>query len=581
MNFLNMKIRRNFLLLLQCKEHVGGVDMNRVFLVFGLILVCGIVSLGQNKSNSKKGEIDQNVLKKELIINDLENQLKSVSFAAVRVCTRQRMAAWLWKDGKDLTGRAEDIATTAIDDYYKNKDEIAPLYSCAPQLFVLLDANAKEVAKRLREKYSVTLDESQLIPALLAQKDGEKKAVDAAIRLLSRPNEKGPDLVYLLLRLEQLGSPELPTLLAAVVAAEGAGRTTSATSMLEIFTGIIIGPNIPVEIQKQFIHLVLERSRNFGMLSESDRWSYYRTLERLWPDISTKYPELLGEAGTIRAVLRAQVGNSVREANERSERIANSADKLAATVSEAEHAEDKVTKFSLYKNAARIALNEKKFRYSIDLMAKAAEIELPDTGISDDFRKKEFDGFYWSVIGQSLKADDPEVAVYADGKMTRPLAAAEGLIEIFKYHIDKGNMDAGRTAHFDAIKLIEKAESSPEGVALLLRMIPTIQKMDPARVFDLSEMVARSINTIPSLNVEDKPDTKNYQDYVAKVMIINRDLRPAITDLMKENREVATTLANRIDKREIKIIANYVLLTEGFGIPADRRKEKESAQIQN
>ena len=142
-------------------------------------------------------------------------------------------------------------------------------------------------------------------------------------------------------------------------------------------------------------------------------------------------------------------------------------------------------------------------------------------------------------------------------------------------------MDAGRTAHFDAIKLIEKAESSPEGVALLLRMIPTIQKMDPARVFDLSEMVARSINTIPSLNVEDKPDTKNYQDYVAKVMIINRDLRPAITDLMKENREVATTLANRIDKREIKIIANYVLLTEGFGIPADRRKEKESAQIQN
>jgi hypothetical protein len=552
--------------------------MNKILLI-GLVLSSSFLCLSQEKVAEERDEL---LLRKQMIVSDLESQIKNNPLAAVRVYAGYRVASWLWRTGKDDTGRAEDIAATAIGDYYQNKAEIPFDYYLDSQLFVLLDAHAKDSAKQLREKYKTSSDDdARLIPSLLAQKNGEKLAVDAAVRLLAGQNESSPDLMYLLIRLEQQRSPELNRLLGSILAAEESSRTTLSTNTIEMFTGFFMKPNVPIEMRTRFLRLVLARSRNVAALSVPDQWAYYRTLQRLLPDLAAEYPELLAEAGVVHALLSAQVTRSTREANDRNERLRNSSDKLAATVAEAEREDDGTTKYSLYRSAARLALAEKKFVYAADLMEKASETKMSGslTPKEETFRSNLHDEFYRDVVTKSLEASESDAANHSVKKMNAPLSKGEGLRRISKYHIEKKDPEAGRQAHDEAIKLIGKMESSPEAIATLLRMLPTTQKLDPARVFELSQLIAKSINTIPSLTIEDKPDTKNYQDYVRKMMAINFDLQPALTALVKVDRSAAADIADRIEKKEIRIIADYVLLTDSIDNLPKQRKNLETANL--
>lgn len=545
-------------------------------LMAGVLISCSFVTFGQENPADNKDEVR---IRKQTVVTDLETQIRDVPFAAVRVCARYRIASWLWKNAKDDTGRAEDVARAALEDHYKNKGEIPQKWFCNAQLFVLLDAHAKDVAKQLREKYKASEDESAAIIDSLGQKGGEKQAVDAAVRMLSRQNEKSPDLVYLLMTLEQRGSPELTRLLGAILAADDAGRTRFPTHMIEILTGFFIKPDVPGEMRKHFIRLVLARSRNVAALSVLDQGAYYRTIQRLWPDISTKYPEMVAEAGTVHALLSAQASRSTREANERYERLQNSSDKLAATVAEAERAEDARGKYSLYRSAARLALEKKKFVYAVDLMEKASEIDITASGISTEFSKNLHHEFYRDVAIKALEVNEPDGANHAVKKMNVPLAKAEALRNISKYYIDKNDLESGRSAHDEAIKLISGVDSSPDGIATAIRMMPTANKIGPIYMSELSQIIAKKINAIPSLNVEDKPDTKNYRDYVTNAMTINLDLRPALIELVKVNRNAAADLASRIEKKEIRIIADYVLLTDSIDSLSKQKKSLESAML--
>jgi len=67
---------------------------------------------------------DPFIRKKKIFVDDIESQLSSIPFAAVRVDIRYRLAAWLWKTGKDDTNRAEALAVKAVGELYEKKDEI-------------------------------------------------------------------------------------------------------------------------------------------------------------------------------------------------------------------------------------------------------------------------------------------------------------------------------------------------------------------------------------------------------------------------------------------------------------------------
>jgi len=536
----------------------------RMVWLTGVLFSCSFATFAQDEPAGNATPNNEILLRKLNVVEDIEGQLKGIPFAAVRVHGRYRLASWLWRNGKDETGRAEEIARIAIDDHYKNKDEIPPGRSYITQLFALLESNAKDVARELREKYNARVDESVSILDTFLKK-GDKQAVDEAIRMLSRPQEKSPDLTYILMTLEQKGSPELYRLLGAVLAAEEASRLRSPSLMtIEFLSGFFIKPNVPGELQKQFIAILLSRSRNVAALSEQDLWMYYRTYQRLWPMITAKFPEMVAEAGTVNAVLSAKVSRSTREAHERQERINNSSDKLAATVAEAERAEDDLMKYGLFRSAARLALERKKFVFAVDLMEKASEIKLSEKPVEKDelFRKKMYDEFFRNVVTAALESNEPDGANHAVKKMHAAWSKGEGLATIAKHYIDKNDLELGRRAHDDGVRLIGQAASSVEGIGALIRMLPIANRLGPIYISELSRMIAKAINSIPTLNVEDKPDTKNYSDHVAKMMTISMDLQRSLSEMVKSNRGAAGELVTAINKKEIRVIGDYVLLTD-------------------
>jgi hypothetical protein len=529
---------------------------------------CTVSTFGQQEDvdlNPQRLEIQ---IKKQLICDDLERQLKDIPFAAVRVLTRYRVASWLWKDGDDDTDRAEDIAVRAIDDLYANKAEIPDYYLqvLKAELFAMLDMHAREASDKLREKHKISSeDDVGILDSLLHQKGGEKLAADAAIKSLvnqSQENSDNPDMSLLIWRLQERKSPELLRLLVAIVDAEEKGRTRFTSATLFSMSRYFVEASVPIPVQKRFFEVVVSKSRNVAQMPEGDTEGFFNLLSSLIPNISTIYPQLLREATVVQLVLKTRISQDSKEIQERNDRIRASADRLAALIAEAQQTNDKGTKYGLYVRAAKLALEQKKFTYAVDIVEKTVEIDTFSDIISDPFRKRWLDQFLGQVVTAALQSGDPQSARYATKQIVDPLSKADSLRRIANYHFDHSDPGPTYDALDESIKLISRVEGGDRRIFSLINLLPTVQRIDRNRLSDLSELTAKSINSIPSLDAEDKPQTKNFKNYVTSVMNINWNLLPALTKLLKENKSDAANLAGRINKKEIRIIADCVLLTD-------------------
>ncbi len=527
---------------------------------------CVLSVFGQRESVDTTAEPLEVRINKQIICDRFERQLKDIPFAAVRVFTRYKIASWLWKDGNDDTDRAEDIAVRAIDDLYANKAEIPVFYLnvLRPRLLSLLDTHAKDAANKLREKHKVSLEDEQgILDSLLNQKAGEKLATDAAIKLLGDQSRE-KEIEILVWRLQQRQSPELLRLLTAIVDAEETGRTRFTAYRLFLMSSHFVEPNVPVQLQKRFLNVAINRSRNAARMPEGDTEGFFNLLSGLISNISIISPELLPNAAFVQTLLKARTSQESKEAQERNARINDSSDKLGAVIAEAEQTKHKGTKYELYVNAAHLALKERKFTYSVDLVEKTVEIDIPSNIVSEPFRKQLIDQFLGQVVAAALQSGDPVSANYATKKIFDPLSKAESLRKTANYYFDQNDSGAAYTALDDAIKLITKVEGGDRRIFSLVNLLPTVYRIDRNRFSDLSELTAKSINSIPSLNVEDKPHTENFKNYVNSMMNINWNLLPVLTKLLADNKSEAANLAGRINKKEIRIIADYALSTDSM-----------------
>jgi hypothetical protein len=534
----------------------------KTLLVLILTLSCAVSCLSQRTIVSDKANSLELLIKKQVICDNLERQIKDIQFATVRVFVRYKIASWLWKDGKDFSDRAEQIAVRAFNDLHENKSEIPDTYFNAlePELLTLLDRYAKGEANKLREKYKISSEnELNLLDSLLSQPNGEKLAADLAIKSLS--GESAPlDLMSVFVRLQQRRSPELLRLIAAVISGEETGQTRFPALTLLLISEYFIADSVPLQLQKRFLQVVVDRSRNAAQSAEGDAEGFFNLLSLLIPEILTKFPELMADAGIAHAILKTKVSRESRENQERNERIANSADELSALIDEAEKTSDKGVKYDLYIHAAYLAIKLKKFTYSITIVEKAYEIDLPPRKGAEDFRKRWWNQFMGEVVEKALQACEPDAADYAIKKITDSLAKAEGFKKKATYFADKNDTIFARTALDEAVRFVAKSEPDLRRLSFLIRLIPVTQKIAPNLVFELNELLAKSIDTIPVLNVEDQPQTENYKNHVTLAMTIDWNLLPVLTDLIKVNKIAATDLANRINKKEIKIVADYVVL---------------------
>lgn len=526
---------------------------------------CALNAFGQREGVEGNPQHLEIRIKKQIICDDLERQLKNIPFAAVRVLTRYKVASWLWKDGDDDTDRAEDIAVRAIDDLYTNKAEIPDYYLqvLRAELFAMLDKHAWETSDKLREKHKISSeDELGILDSLLHQKGGEKLAADAAIKSLVNQSQENPDMSVLIWRLQQRKSPELLRLLVAIIDAEEKGRTKFTAATLFSMAHYFVEASVPKPVQKRFLEIVVTKSRNVGQMPGGDTEGFFDLLSSLISSISTIHPQLLREATVVQLVLKTRISQESKEIQERNDRIRDSADKLAALIAEAEQTNDKATKYGLYVRAAKLALAEKKFTYSVDIVEKTVEIDSFSDIISEPFRKQWLDQFLGQVVAAALQSNDSQSAKYATKQMVDPLSKADSLRRIANYYFDHSDPGPTYDALDESIKLISRVEGGDRRIFSLINMLPTVQRIDRNRFSELSELAAKSINSIPSLDVEDKPQTNNFKNYVTSVMNINWNLIPALTKLLKENKSDAANLAGRINKKEIRIIADFLLLTD-------------------
>lgn len=72
-------------------------------------------------------------------------------------------------------------------------------------------------------------------------------------------------------------------------------------------------------------------------------------------------------------------------------------------------------------------------------------------------------------------------------------------------------------------------------------------------------MASRSLNSIPFLAAEDKRGTENFKKYVTEIMDINWDLLPILVKLAINNRRAASDLTARIEKKEIRALADFAV----------------------
>ena len=525
-------------------------------------LIFSIGTLAQAVPNGGADKAAQRNLRKQMLVMDLENRIREINLAAPRVMARYRIAAWLWTDGKDDIGRAEEFAVAAVNDMYKNRAEVPPVYFTAlsSDLFTLLDRYSRKVSAELKEKYKVnSADEFAVQSSLMDKHGGEKAAADAMISSLYVSGSSDMQLIPLLSQLRQRNSPQLLRVLEAIVAAEERSRGRFSPSTLLFASSYYSGAAVPPETSRRFAVIVLDRSHAVSLLPFADFDTWLDILNLNMRLISERAPERVADSMAVRTVLSSRLSQQSRTARERDERINNSSDKLGALIEEAEKTEDPLVKYDLYRRAAKLALDKGLYKRSAELTVLFEAVDISTNKTLQPVQKNEVGQMLEAVVSKALKAGDDEAALYAVDRFSSNDRRATGYGNVAAFYVDKGDRDSARQTMHSALRVAANVENLSRRASIYFKFIPITHSIDPTSVLELNELAAKSVNAIPSLNTEDKPDTENYQDHVIRLMVINWNLLPMLTTYAKTNRNGAADLSGRIEKKEVKVFADFVL----------------------
>jgi hypothetical protein len=524
-----------------------------------LLLILSIIhsiAWGQGPAMKNNTAQQQITIKKQIVVDDLENQIKDTPLAAVRVLARYKLAAWLWRNGKDETGRAEQLIAKALDELYEKKGEIPDGHfrSLSSNIFALLETNKKELAKTLRAKYSLdSEDELNNADSLLNMKDGEKAAADKIQKSLANKTELSSMTIWLLQELQSRKSPELQKILAEIISLQESGQSNFSAESLFFVVDFFRNTTVSNDLRIKFYNLVSNKAKAAIQFPDSDATSIYDLLNAVMQDISKNAPNLLPEARTLQYIFRSRVPPSVAKSIESYNKIEENPDRLNALISEAEARSSKGLKADLLTQAAQLALKNGKFRLSIELVdqVKANTDEEKDERFS-----LWYDQFLSDVSEKALKEDDIDSSKYAADRVINKLTLANVLRNRAIYFYKKRDLISAAGLLDNALKLADNANNDLPKIYLLIRLVFTIQKIDPNRISEVIEKTAKAINTLPRLAMDDRPESDNYRKYVDSIMAINERLMPAFAELVKGNKSEAINFASRIDTKEIKLMLN-------------------------
>lgn len=530
-----------------------------------LIVFCAFICPAQKSDDKAKTVAQQIILKKQILVDGLDNQAKDIPLADVRVFVRTRLAQWLWKDGKDETGRAEPLAVKAFEELYEKKDEFVEPISLKANLFSLLEIHAPETARRLRAKYNVGAVEDLLSAStLLNQKGNDKIVADKIKKALVSEKDLARVQLYLP-SLQRQNSPEFISVLSEIVRLHESGINNFSAASLYWTVGNFTDSTVPNDLKNRFYRIVLSKAAN--ALQSADVGEIHFTdllLFRLLPDMTANAPALATEAAGIKLALSAKVPQGTKDLEEREQRISKSSNQLEALISEADKTDDKNLKYSLLDRASRLAVKEEKFRLAVDLIEKTIEEPTAANFISRELRISNYDQQLSLITAETLQKDDFESADYASKKIVDDLKRVDALVQFARYFARKKDFTSAADAYDEALKLTLKAKDDKSKYSALFLLIGAANSIDGNRVSEITSIAARAINKIPTLNAEDKSGTERYKENVSTIMRIDLYLQSVVGNLARMNRNEAVIFTNQINRKEVRIVADLALATSTF-----------------
>jgi hypothetical protein len=279
-------------------------------------------------------------------------------------------------------------------------------------------------------------------------------------------------------------------------------------------------------------------------------------LESAMPDIKKVYPELFSRAFSLYTALSSKKSGSETESDEVYERIKNSKDKLAQTISEAESAKDKNLKNELWQSASDYAFEEKKFRLSADTRLKI-EHDRKNIGYSQSYFLIEI------LVEASLKEKDIESAEYIAGLVEEPDMKGRGLIKIAAKLVELKKRDAAFDKLNDGLKILEKADLTSNKIWIMLYVaLPVALKIDKTRAFDIAGDAVKTINRFPTPGPDDKPGTEARKKYADTLTAVSYNLTSAFRLLGKEDMALAYPVSQGIQIRDWRLATQIALETQ-------------------
>ena len=499
-------------------------------------------------------------------------QVKQLDLAAVRVFVLYNLAASIWKNKSTDSSEAMDFALEAFADLQENKSSIPNLYfnDFNSSILALLETHSPSSVPKLREKYGLDKSQSEIDVAysLLKNKNGAGLAIAKLRRGVRDGEEIDPLTLFFLLRLQEEKHPAFSDVLSEIISVEerNSGTYSIATlfSLIHLYRDAAVSPNL----WNRFVIVILRTAQKAAASTQTNTDEAYNLLNTIISDLEIKSPNssLLAEAYATKNALRIRISQRAKEAEAAYEKIRESEDRLKETISQAEAVKDEGLKEELFDEAARLALDKNEFRLAVELIEKI------------DFAKDEnklrwHDQFLQNVVTKSLREKDVESASLADSKIIENLSRALSLQKLGIYFYSKKNLISGALSFDEALKLINKNEDGVAKTNALIKFLSDSMIVKADQTADVIPPLIKSINALHTPAAGEKPEGDKYKKYVTSIMQINWNLFSVLQVLGTSNQPAARELAVRIDKKEVKIVADLALwLTE----VKTKRDEKET-----
>jgi hypothetical protein len=545
----------------------------KIYLALILLLTITAGAFGHTPAKAPLSIARQFVVKKQQLVDDFELQLKDIPYAAVRIYIRYKLAEWLWKKGKDDTDRAEALAVKALEEIYARREELANShrFKLVTDIFALLDTNAKETSIKLKAKYDFAAEEDLFSGfSQLTKKDGDEAVAQKLIKALNKPGDINNMINPLLNSLRTMKSPQFPIVLGAFLDAVESGRVNANNGTLYMFVMHFSDPQASPSFRARYFNLIVARARIATQTPDPIVYPMLTAAIASLGEGSDLLPEAMGLKNAL-AITESAASKARREAQER---IDASTDKVAALIEEAERAENAQIKISFYMQAVIEARNTGKFTIAIDLIGKLKELDKRDS--RNDWADSEFT----TIAKRALDKDEVEIAMIATDRIEEPVDHAEALKTAAEYFDRKKEAVAAREAISKMLKLLaNRLEEGEDGLRAntLVRTLPLIQKADKITLPEAIAITAKAINDQSTPGAEDKPGTDKFANYVFNTMWLNYSVTTMTAVLSSHDKTDARDLSERIQRREVRIVADLVLATDALDA-AQKEAEKKAAE---